>query len=76
MKYFAEFYQTGVMTGSPTPVCGNDGIVTLDGRRSKYDHMSKARAHAEAKGYVAYQIVKTTDTFTRGTSAVTPVIYI
>ena len=60
----------------PIPVMGTDGHLVLDGRKSKYSHINTARAHAEAKGYVAYQIVKTSDTFTRGTSAVTPVMYI
>jgi hypothetical protein len=59
----------------PVPVCGTNGHLILDGRKSKYSHMSQARAVAEANGWVAYQIVKG-ETFTRNTQAVTPVMYI
>jgi hypothetical protein len=70
MKIHAQFFvlSTGYVEGSlpprfeasnrkPTPACGSDGVLVLDGRRCITNLCKVARTHAENSGkFVAFQL--------------------
>jgi hypothetical protein len=65
MITFVEYYS--LSTGYPTyeakdkrpiPVCGDRGIIILDGRLADYSHHVTASHHGHKRGFVGYRICK------------------
>ena len=65
MITFVEYY--GLSTGYPTykdkdkrpiPVCGDRGIIILDGRMTSDSHHVTASHHGHKRGFVGYRICK------------------
>lgn len=58
---YAQFYQSSVV--SPLhpeqrliEVCGNDGVLILDGRLSRANQANKARAMCRHRGFKAFRL--------------------
>jgi hypothetical protein len=58
MKYHAEFFHAGIVTGKLIPACGSDSVCTLDGRLSSRNMHAIAADECNKRGYLAYQINK------------------
>lgn len=58
MKYYAQFFQYGVLSGKLIEACGDRSVIILDGRISKQTMGEISAKECEKRGYVAWQIHK------------------
>jgi hypothetical protein len=58
MKYYAQFYQKGVMSGNTIEACGDRSVIILDGRMSRQSMGEIAAKECAKRGFIAWRVFK------------------
>lgn len=58
MKYYAQFWIRGCVTGELIEGCGDRAIIRLDGRLSDYTMRAIAADECRKRGFLAYTMLR------------------